>query len=310
MTKGWMVVVAILTAGGTALGQAPNVRTVPSPVEQGDNSRPRFRTAQPVYEGVALGTQAGDTVVAEVDGRAITLAQVGDRVKGLPQGAANLPFDVLFPAMVEQLVRREAMVLRGQRQGYDDDPVVRRRMREAADEVLANETLARDIADTITDARLHERYRRDYEGKPGPEQARVRVIFTHDEAGAADAIAKLKAGQDFGTLAKAVSKDSSAPIGGDLGFLARDGLNPELGAVAFVLAPGQTSAYPVRSAAGWFVIRVEERRMAPTPPFSALREVIRQTLVREAAPGAIRGALSHVTIREYDMPGKEREERR
>lgn len=178
-------------------------------------------------------------------------------------------------------------------------------MREAADEVLANETLNRDVGAAITDARLQERYRRDYAGKPGPEEARVQLTFTHDEASAAEAVAKLKAGADFVALAKEISKDSSAPVGGELGFLSRDGLNPELGAVAFVLAPGQTSAYPVRSGAGWFVIRVEERRTGPTPPFSAMREVIRQILVREGAPASIRGALSHVTVREYDMAGKE-----
>lgn len=113
MGKVWLLTVAMGLAAGAVAAQTPEVRTVSSPVEQSDNARPRFRTAQPVYNGATLGSQAADTVVAEVDGRSVTLAQVGDRIKGLPRGVANLPFDVLFPAMVDQLVRREAKVLRG-----------------------------------------------------------------------------------------------------------------------------------------------------------------------------------------------------
>lgn len=276
-----------------------------SPIAPNDSSKPSFDTTKPTYSGTAPGGRAAETVVAEVDGHAITLAEVGDRIKQMPSNIANLPFEILFPNMVEQLVKRQALVLRAQRLGFEDDPVVRRRMRSAAEEVLANEIIQREAGQSVTDRQLQERYRRDHAGKPGADEVHVRVISVPTEEAARDAIDRLKGGADFATLAKDVSKDPSASLGGDLGFLTREALNPEIGAVAFALAPGQMSAYPVRSAGSWFVIRTEARRAQPTPSYAMLKEAIRQAMVREAAFPIIRSALADVTVREYDVGGKE-----
>jgi peptidyl-prolyl cis-trans isomerase C len=296
----------LLALSEPALGQS-STRPSPSPVAPTDTGRPMFDTTRPQYDGQLLGVRGRDTVVAEVDGRAITLAQVSDRIRDMPTNIANLPFEVLFPNMVDQLIRREALVLRAQRRGLDADPLIRRRVSAAADEVLANEAAAREVEETITEAQLLERYRRDYAGKPGPEEARVRIIVVPTEAEASAIIGRLRAGEDFATLAKAVSKDSSAAVGGDLGFLPRAGLNIEVGAIAFVLPPGQVAAYPVPAPSGWFVIKTEARRVPPTPSFATVREQIRRTLLREGASAVIQAALADVIVRQYNLGGKEAE---
>ncbi len=302
-----MAMLAVLAAGGSvehALAQSAT-RPSPSPVAPADTGKPMFDTASPTYGGTHPGLQAGGTIVGEVDGRAITLAEVGDRIKAMPQNIANLPFDILFPNMLEQLIRREALVLRALRRTYDEDPVIRRRMKAASDEILANETILRETGEIVTDARMLERYRHDYMGKPGPEEAHVRVLVVPTEEEATQIITRLRDGADFATLAKELSKDSSASIGGDLGFLTRDGLNPEIATAAFLLAPGQITPYPVRSAGTWFIVKTEVRRRQPTPPYASVKETLRQTLTREIAHQIIRAALADVTVREYDMAGKE-----
>lgn len=280
-------------------------RPTPSPIAPSDTNKPIFDTKTPVYAGTKSGERAADTIVAEVDGHAITLAEVSERIKQMPTNVANLPFEILLPNMVEHLVRRQALVLRAQRLGFEDDPVIRRRMRSAAEEVLANEIIQREAGQTVTDRQLQERYRRDHAGKPGPDEVHVRVISVPTEDEARQVIDRLKGGADFATVAKEVSKDPSGSTGGDLGFLTREALNPEIGAVAFALQSGQISAYPVRSAGSWFVIRTEARRAQPTPSYAMAKEAIRQALVREAAFPIIRSALADVTVREYDVGGKE-----
>jgi len=304
------VVLAIALFGASVISQRPafaqsGARTTASPAAPLDTSKPSFDTATPSYGGVRTGERVAETIVAEVDGRGITLSEVADRIKQMPANIANLPYEILFPNMVEQLVRREALALRAQRRGYDEDPVVRRRVKAATDEVLASETIRREAEQTVTEAQLLERYRRDFADKPGPDEVRVRVISTANEPAAREAIDRVKGGADFAAVAKAVSKDPSASLGGDLGFLPREDLNPEIGAVAFVLPVGTVSAYPVRSAGSWFVIRVEERRTRPTPSYAAVKEAIRQALLREAAGPILRAALADVTVREYDVSGKE-----
>lgn len=301
---GMLVVLALTAPAPAALGQSAT-RPSASPIAPTDTGKPMFDTASPTYGGTRPGARAADTIVAEVDGRAITLAEVGDRIKAMPQNIANLPFEVLFPNMVEQIVRREALVLRAQRRAYDDDPVVRRRMKAAADEVLANETVTKELEASITDTQIQDRYKRDYAGKPGPEAAHVRVLVVLAEEEATQIIARLRDGTDFATLAKELSKDTSASIGGDLGFLTRDGLNPEIGAAAFMLAPGQVSPYPVRSACRWFIVKTEARRKQPTPSYASVKETVRHALIREGAYQVIQSSLADVTVREYDMAGKE-----
>jgi len=299
-----VVTLALIVPSVPVLGQSAT-RPSASPVAPTDTGKPMFDTARPTYGGTRPGARAADTIVAEVDGRAITLAEIGDRIKAMPQNIANLPFEILFPNMVEQLVRREALVLRAQRRAFDDDPIVRRRMKAAADEVLANETVTKELEAAITDAHIQERYKRDYAGKPGPEEAHVRVLVVPTEEEAIQIIGRLRDGADFATLAKELSKDTSASIGGDLGFLTRDGLNPEIGAAAFMLAPGQVSQYPVRSTGRWFVVKTEARRKQPTPSYAAVKEALRHALIREGAVRVIQSSLADVTVREYDMAGKE-----
>lgn len=284
---------------------APASRSAPSPVAPGDLSRPVFDTTTPVYAtGMGLDKNAF-TVVAEVEGRAITLGDIGDAIQALPPALAQLPFEALYPGVVEQLVKQQALVIRAQQQGADEDPLIRRRMKAAADRVLANEYAQREITRGITETMLLERYKRDIAGKPAQEEARVRVILIATEKEGLDLIAEVRAGADFAVLARRASKDPTASAGGDLGFNPREGLTPEVGAVAFALPPGQVAPYPVLSGGGWFVVKVEERKRAAAPAFAAMRQRLTQTLLREGVPPLTAAVLGEMKVREHNLMGKE-----
>lgn len=108
-------------------------------------------------------------------------------------------------------------------------------------------------------------------------------ILVEAEAEATDIEKRLAAGEDFGAIAKAQSKDNgngtggSAAQGGSLGCLSEEeasGFVPEFKAAMDKLTPGQTSE-PVKTQFGFHIIRVTERKV------STLEEVtpdIRQQL--------------------------------
>jgi peptidyl-prolyl cis-trans isomerase C len=280
-------------------------RNAPSPVAPGDLSKPVFDTMTPSYDSVPSPDKAASTVVAEVEGRPITMGDVGDAIRALPPSLSQLPLDSLYPGILDQLIKTQALVVRAQQQGVDEEPAVRRKVKEAADLRLAEEYVQREVSQTITEQALLERYNRDIAGHPGPDEVRARVILTDTEKAAADAIAEIRGGADFATVARRVSRDTTAPAGGDLGFHDRAGMNPEVGAVAFMLPVGQMTPNPVRAAAGWFVIKVEERRQQPTPGFAEVREQLRQTLMREAAVPFAEAAMKDLKIRKYSIAGGE-----
>ena len=276
-----------------------------SPFAPGDLKRPVFDTETTVYPPGDAEAKAAATVVAEVDGRAVTLGDVGDAVRRLPANVAALPFADLYPGVLAQLVRQEALVIRAVRRGLDEDPAVRRQMRAASEQVLADEQLRREISGQITEEMLLDRYDKAIVGKPGPTEVRLRVIKVATEQEAMGLIGALKAGADFATLAKQWSRDPTAQAGGDAGYTTRERLTVEVGPVAFSMSPGQFTAYPVRGTDCWFVLKVEDRRTTPVRPFSEMREEIRQVLLREGVADVVAAALRDVTVREYDVTGKE-----
>ena len=94
---------------------------------------------------------------------------------------------------------------------------------------------------------------------PVVEQVHARHILVMSEAEAMDILIKLRAGEDFAALAKQYSQDrGSRDMGGDLGFFPRGVMPAEIEAVAFALAPGQTSGI-VKTNFGYHIIQVVEK---------------------------------------------------
>jgi peptidyl-prolyl cis-trans isomerase C len=291
-------------AGTRSWGQDAS-KPAPSPVAPGDLSRPVFDTQTPVYGSAPGSDKAASTVVAEVEGRPITMGDVGDAIRTLPATVSALPFDTLYPNVLEQLIKQQALVVRAQQRGVDEEPAVRRRVRAAADRQLAEEFMNESLSKGITESVLLDRYNRDVAGRPGPEETRALVILVDTEKAATDLIAEIKGGADFAAVAHRSSKDATAPAGGDLGFRTRDQLNPQVGAVAFALPVGAITEFPVQTAAGWFAIKVQERRRGQTPTFAAVRETLKQDLLREGAVAFAEATLKDLRIRRYSFTGDE-----
>ncbi|WP_158926629.1 peptidylprolyl isomerase [Acidisphaera sp. S103] len=307
--KRWLLLALIpfigSVVGGTAvqaqLAPAPD----PSPLAPGDLKKPIFDTQTPVYDTTHAAEKSAGTVVAEVDGRTVTLGDVGDAIKELPASVSALPFAELYPSVLAKLVRQQALVIRAQQQALDEDPAVRRKVKAAGDQVMADALLHQEISRTITEQKLLDRYNKEIAGKPGPEEVHVRVIMVPTEDAATALIAELKAGTDFATLAKKSSLDTTASVGGDLGYARLDGLNPEVGAVAFSLQPSQFAPYPVHSAGSWFIVKVEDRKRVGTPTFAEVRGRLIQEMLREGVGDVVTKALADATVREYSINGKE-----
>jgi len=95
------------------------------------------------------------------------------------------------------------------------------------------------------------------------EQVWARHILLEDEATAAAVLARLKAGEDFGAVAKEVSTDTgSGPLGGDLGWFGRGRMVAPFEEAAFSLPVGQVSE-PVLSDFGYHIIQVIARQERP-----------------------------------------------
>jgi peptidyl-prolyl cis-trans isomerase C len=291
------MLVGAATLAGPALAQTPAAREGLPPPDIAAFASLQALTAE-------LDRSAG-TIVAEIGPRLVTWGDVANAIRAMPPIAGGVPFPALYQRVAMQLMQQQALALRGQTSGLDKDPVVQRRMQNAADDALATEVLRRSLAPNLTDKALRETYAALVAGKPAPEEVQARVIMVDTQDEAVGLIHRIQAGAEFATLAREFSKDGTARNGGDLGYARLDMIGPELGSVMFALAPGQMTAYPVRSQNAWFILRVESRRQPPAPTFEAARGALEQDIIHAGAPELMRVALKAAPVTYYGLAGKQ-----
>lgn len=106
---------------------------------------------------------------------------------------------------------------------------------------------------------------------PDPNE-RTRVL-----ARAREGEKRLSAGEDFATLAKALSEGPTASSGGSLGELEASSLLPELARAARTLKVMEISM-PIETQNGVHVIQIQALKSKEPPPFSARRNALYQGL--------------------------------
>lgn len=291
--------VLLTLSGGAAYAQGPGDET-----GQTQATSPATPAAPSAAAPSQSGTTApGDPVIAKVNGEEIHLSDVTAATRSLPPQARQMPPNVLYPMILDQLIDRDALVIQARKEGLQNDPDVKREVQAAEDRALQTALLRREVGPTITDVAVRARYDRDYKGKSGEEEAHARHILVPTEQEAKDIIAQLKKGADFAKLAKQYSKDQGSADGGDLGWFKRGDMVPAFSDAAFGLKPGQFTQTPVQSQFGWHVILLEGLRQAPTPSFDDVKDEIRQKMIQEGVQKAVQQARAQVQVQRFNMDG-------
>lgn len=91
---------------------------------------------------------------------------------------------------------------------------------------------------------------------------------------------KLRFGANFGDLARAYSEGPRKQEGGDLGWVTRDTLRPEIADAAFGMFPGQTSDV-IATPDGYYLLHLEDKRRERVKPISSVRNQIESALLQE-----------------------------
>ncbi len=250
----------------------------------------------------AAESKPGDPVVANVEGHLIYFSDLGGLAATLPENLRGLPFETLFPVLLDHAIDDAALAALARRRHLDEDAAVQREVAAAADRALAAALLRRETA-TITEDAIRARYAQQYANRGAAEETRARHILVPTEAEAAKLIEQLGKGADFADLARQFSKDPDGTDGGDLGFFRRGQVGPEFADIAFALAPGQVAPAPVHNEFGWHVVKVEERRLVAPPDYAAAHDALRQVLAQEAVQRVIDEARGQMSVRKFNIDG-------
>jgi peptidyl-prolyl cis-trans isomerase C len=233
-------------------------------------------------------------VVASVNGQPISSAELQimtGQILAVTKPTRRSDITDAEHAARERLIRLVALAQEATRLGIDRDPAVQAVLAYQNTTSLANAYLKQQLRQNpVTDAMVEEEYRRGMiAGKPG--EYHLRHIIVADEGRARDALAALKKGDDFGSVAKLLSGDPKvASTGGDLGWLRLDNLEDSHFVDAVLkLKPGHYSPEPVLSSSGWHVIQLVEKPRAGDAgtPFAELPATSRDKIRRRATQRAL-----------------------
>lgn len=268
---------------------------------------PRSTIQRSAQEVPPVDKKGANPVVASVDGYPVHLQDLGEAMRALPEPLREMPFETLYPVLVDRLVDHQALVIMAKRVGLEESPAVAREIKRATERILEAAYLDRDVRPKITEQQVLSAYQRQFANRPAAEEVRARHILVSTEQEARQIIEELRQGADFVTIARERSKDPDGKNGGDVGFFRREQVWPEFGDLTFSLQPGQIANNPIRNEFGWHVVKVDERRQVAAPSFSDIEQALRQELTAQAVRGAIDDAKSKVIIRRFNLDGTELE---
>ncbi|MBL3562190.1 peptidylprolyl isomerase [Rhodovulum sulfidophilum] len=232
----------------------------------------------------ALADEIGpDTVVARVGDQEITIGHMIVLRAQLPAEYQQLPDDVLYQAVLDQLIRQTAV---GEAIGKELSTGARLALENERRSFVAGEALSRLAEAAVTDEAVEAAYNATYgEADPTTEYHAAHILVeTEDEAQAIEA--QLRDGADFAQLAKEKSTGPSGPNGGDLGWFSEGMMVKPFEEAVTVLEPGEVSA-PVQTQFGWHVIKLYETRLKDAPRLADVRGELVQQIQRDAMEEAL-----------------------
>ena len=251
----------------------------------------------------AAHAQAGDPVVAKVNGAEIRQSDIAIAEEEI---GPNLPQGVTPQAKREYLITYLAdMILLAQEaesQGMSGSDDFKRRFAMMRNKVLMElelQQISRKAASD--DSALHKVYDEAVKQTANEEEVRARHILVETEDEAKAVLAELKKGGDFAELAKTKSKDPGAADGGDLGYFTKEQMVPEFAAAAFKLDKGAVSD-PVKTQFGWHIIKVEDKRKKPVPPFEEVKDQLSTYVVRKAQTDLVAKLRQQAKIERLEAP--------
>jgi len=199
---------------------------------------------------------------------------------------AKIDYVVLDPAKLESQV---SLSDKDQRDYFDKNKAKYTTPEKRKAKYIYVDTLKQRIQATASDDELRDYYNQHQDEYRLPERVSAQHILfkTQDKKPeeieairqkAQGVLERAKKGEDFSSLAKQFSEDTSASRGGDLGSFTRGQMVPEFEQAAFSLGTGAISDL-VKSQFGFHIIKVNDHQQARERPFEEMKEAVRPVVL-------------------------------
>lgn len=237
-----------------------------------------------------------DTVMASVGDSTITLGHVLALRNSLPANYDQLPPEVLFKGVLDQLIQQTLLM-----QAHEGplSTAARLRLENETRAVTAGDVIDDVLETALTDEALQSAYEAKYTSAEQETEYRAAHILVETEDEAKALITELEGGANFAALAQEHSTGPSGPGGGDLGWFSEGVMVQEFFDAAAKLEPGEVSA-PVQTQFGWHVIKLNETRVMERPTLDEVRDELLDDIRQAAFNDYVAGLEKNTEITRTD----------
>lgn len=280
-TRFWKGVALVATLSLTA-GQA--LAEGAAPATGAPAAEPAAEPALKPAADTKAAPVSADTVVATVNGTAITLGHMIVLREQLPEEYQSLPDDVLFRGILDQLVQQTALAQSVEDKLTHRDDLSLENDRRA---YMSGAAVQAAMAVPVTDEALQAAYDAKYGATEPTKEYHAAHILVATEEKARELKARIDGGAKFAEVAMAHSTDGAAASGGDLGWFGQGMMVREFEDAVIAMTQGTVSD-PIQTQFGWHLINLTETRSASAPALESVRAELEAGLRQKAVEDRIK----------------------
>jgi len=233
-----------------------------------------------------------ETILASFSEQTITLGEFNQLWEEVPEDY-KLQLDKSM--VLDQMISEKLLIQEAKNMGLEEDNDVLEQIKKMAEQILVQALIEREILDKIkvNDEEVLEYYELNKDSFTEKEQVYLYNILIETEEEAQDVLEQLKAGGDFSEIAIEKSTGPSAVQGGDLGYLTRGTIIPEIEEVVFALELEELSEI-IKTDFGFHILKITEKKPETVKTLEEVKEDIIQTLLPDKQKEAFENLLEEL----------------
>lgn len=233
-----------------------------------------------------------ETILASFREQTITLGEFNQIWEEVPEDY-KLQLDKSL--VLDQMISEKLLIQEAKYMGLEEDNDVLEQIKKITEQILVQVLIEREILDKIkvNDEEVLEYYEQNKDSFTEKEQVHLYNILLETEEEAQDVLEQLKAGGDFSEIAIEKSAGPSATQGGDLGYLTRGTIIPEIEEVVFALELEELSEV-IKTDFGFHILKITEKKPETVKALEEVKEDIIETLLPDKQKEAFENFLEEL----------------
>ena len=218
-----------------------------------------------------------ETILASFGEQTITLGEFNQLWEEVPE-EYKLQLDKSM--VLDQMISEKLLIRETKNMGLEEDKDVLEQIKKMTEQILVQALIEREILNKVkvNDEEVLEYYEQNKDSFTEKEQVHLYNILLETEEEAQNVLEQLKAGEDFSEIAIEKSSGPSAAQGGDLGYLSKGTIIPEIEEVIFALEVEELSEV-VKTDFGFHILKISDKKPETVKTLEEAKEEIIQTLL-------------------------------